>query len=193
VNRRDIIKGGAAALVVAAVPSLAASPDTAVAMQPVSTGGIGLSRRLWEQAHGQGMEWQNVVYFEDGTYTVQFAEDVVVYVELEWIDEGGITRDEAKGLAMPLLPSDAELTEVYDAPPTIAGPVGIRTERYHSPALANLMKQVEPSRTGAILVVYQEGPAEDQSEPKIVLMSLAVGSKPRSILDEKSGLIASFA
>jgi hypothetical protein len=187
VNRRNVVKGGAVAAVVAVVPAILAAPAVTEAKATVSTGAIGLARATWEQAHGQGDAGQNVVTYENGAYTVQYAGDVVIYVELGWEDRGGISSANATAAVAQLIPSDAALKEDYYAPPTAAGPTGLRFERYQSAALADLMKQAGGDRTGGILAVYQETPSQTSPEPNVFRVSIAVGTNPNSILDKPSG------
>jgi hypothetical protein len=154
----------------------------------VTTGGIGLARDKWESAHGAGDTGQNVVSYEGGAIYVQFAGDVVVYVEAGWEDRGGLAADEVSGMVRQLIPSDASLKEGFYAPPTPVGPAGLRFERYQSKTLASLMGQVADDRTGGILVVYQETPAADRFEPNVARINISVGSKGHtSVLDRPSG------
>jgi hypothetical protein len=193
VNRRDVMKGGAVAAVAALAPAVVDGPTAVLAKATVRTAAIGLTREAWEQEHGQGDAGQKVVTYENGTYSVQFAGDVVVYVEVGWEGRGGVTAGDAAGVVAPLIPSDAALKEGYYAPPTSAGPVGLRFERYQSAALADLMKQVASDRTGGVLAIYQETPSQSSFEPKVFRVSITVGTKPKSILDQPSGFVGGMA
>ncbi len=186
-NRRSIIKGGTAVAATAAVPTLLETPHLAHAQSNVRTAAIGLDRDTWEREHGEGDAGQNVVTYEDGTYSIQFAGNIVVFVELGWESQGGITTDSAAAVVAQLIPSDAELREGYYAPPTSGGPIGLRFERYQSDALANLMKAAARDRSGGILVVSQETPAADRFEPNVSRISITVGIRANSILDQPSG------
>ncbi|HEY7033305.1 MAG TPA: hypothetical protein VH482_18335 [Thermomicrobiales bacterium] len=192
-NRRSVVRGGAVAVVAAVVPVLARAPAVTYAKETVRTAAIGLSRKTWEQEHGRGDAGQNIVTYENGAFSLQFAGDVVVYVEVGWEDRGGISAGDASGVVAQLIPSDAALKEGYYAPPTAAGPTGLRVERSQSPALADLMKQVTDDRTGGILVVYQEAPSQTSHEPNVFRISIAVGTKANSILDQPSGFADGLA
>ena len=140
----------------------------------VVSGGIGLSRTHWEAAHGAGDAGQNYVSYEDGTYFVQFRSDVVSFLEFGWEDPG-IPFAAAEATARDFIPSDARLTELFAAPATAGGPIGLAMQRYTSRALVDEAPELGPEATGSIVVIYNETPAPDRFEPNVVRVSITIG------------------
>jgi hypothetical protein len=102
---------------------------------------------------------------EEGTLFVTYREvngqSLAVYVEFAWRGRG-VSEPAAQAAAKSFLPSDAELTALYVAPPTSAGPVALVTNQYRSNALG-----ANPALAPEILVIYHErwdGPAEGAGE-----------------------------
>jgi len=91
---------------------------------------------------------------EDGTLIVTYreinGEEIAIYLEFSWRGEGTGEID-ARHLVESLLPADAELTELYTAPPTTSGPIALVSNRYESESLGSNM-----ALTSEILVTYQE-------------------------------------
>jgi hypothetical protein len=91
---------------------------------------------------------------EDGTLIVTYreinGEDIAIYVEFNWRGDG-VGEVDARNLVESLLPADAELTELYTAPPTTSGQIALVSNRYESAALGSNM-----ALTPEILVMYQE-------------------------------------
>ncbi len=93
-------------------------------------------------------------------------EDVAVYVEFQWVGDG-VDEATAHRFAASLLPSDAELTELYIAPPTSSGPVALVTHRYVSDALTG-----NPALAPEILVIYQETWGDPENRLTAVSISI---------------------
>ncbi len=150
------------------------SPHRAAAHQggSVSSGGIGLDLEAWEEMHGEGEAGQSLASYEDGAYYVGLAAGVVVFIELGWEDVGGIPYADAVAAVEDLLPSDAGLEEIFDLPPTPAGPAGLFVRRYYSPTLEGLLASTPQTLTGAIGAVFQED--EGLLDPPVRRVSIAV-------------------
>ncbi len=136
-----------------------------------------MSRDDWEADHGPGDSGQSLVTYEGGAYSVAFEDDVVMFLELGWEDQGNVAFDEAEDEVEDLLPSDAELVETYVAPATAGGPISLQIQRYESNALEDLLAGGTGDRTGGILVIYQETSAADQLERDVARASMAVGTE----------------
>ena len=141
----------------------------------VRSGGIGLTRADWEDLHGPGDPGQSLVTYEGGAYAVGFEDDTVVFVELGWEDVGNLPFGEAQAEVEDLLPSDADLVEVFALPATAAGPVSLVAHRYQSDALG---RALGGPRSDGILVLYQEASDPARFEPDASRASIAVGIAP---------------
>jgi hypothetical protein len=136
----------------------------------IASGGIGLTRASWEEAHGAGerIEVVNPLYdelyaYEGGSLFVAYedvkpggeAEAAVLVVERAWEDDG-VPFAEAKAAAAALLPADAALADPpYVAPPTPGGPVALESHRYESAAL-DAVPYYPTTLNPDVLVTYHE-------------------------------------
>lgn len=131
----------------------------------LDSGALGLTRTEIEAEWGQATKAIDVpghpIYdttyaypSKDGTLFVSYrdlnGDAIAVYVEFAW-SGAGATEQAAQAIGKRLLPVDAQLTELYIAPPTTAGPIALVTHRYESEALGT-----HPALPPDILVVYQE-------------------------------------
>ncbi len=150
------------------------SPRLVAARQDgsVSSGGIGLDIEAWEDLHGPGEVGQSLASYEDGAYYVGLAGGVVVFLEFGWEDVGGVDFSDAVAAVESLVPNDARLMELYDLPPTAAGPAGMTVRRYESPALEDLLRGGSRALTGAIAAVFQHAPG--LLDPPVNRVSIAV-------------------
>ena len=71
-----------------------------------------------------------------------------------------------------LLPDDAERVEMFFAPPTLGGPVGLAVDRYQSDGLPDRYPDAQPAPSGGIAVIYQES---GRFEPVVTRASIAIG------------------
>ena len=142
----------------------------------LDSGALGLSRAEVEARFGRASAPIDVpghpIYdetyayeAEDGTLFVTYrdvnGEDLAVYVEFAWRGRG-VNEQAARAAAESFLPSDAELTALFVAPPTSAGPVALVTNQYRSDALG-----ATPALAPEILVIFHErwdGPAAGVGE-----------------------------
>jgi len=103
---------------------------------------------------------------EDATTYVSYRDingvETAVYVELAWRGDG-VDEQQAQRATESLIPADAELTELYVAPPTPGGPIALVTYRYESAGLGEL-QALAPE----ILVIHQQHWSDDDSEPAMV-------------------------
>ncbi|HEV2108872.1 MAG TPA: hypothetical protein VGR16_11460, partial [Thermomicrobiales bacterium] len=134
----------------------------------LQSGGIGLTRAAWEADHGVGVPVDTPSFVfdtfayedEDVTYYVAFegskedADDVIMYVEVAWGEEG-VPYQQATEAVRALLPADATIMEAYAAPPTPGGPIALNAQHHASGALATVpYGSPDSTLTGDILVIY---------------------------------------
>lgn len=141
-------------------------------------GGIGLSRAHWDEIHGDGRREGAVYTYEDGAYAVAFSDGVVTFVEMDWVDQGGLDPADATADVLNLLPADAELVQRYSLPATPDGPIGLPVERYQSVWLAQRLEHAALDWDGSVIVVYQQATVVVGAEPKLVRVSIAAGTRP---------------
>ena len=84
------------------------------------------------------------------TYRDVDGELTAVFAEFVWFGDG-VSQPVARRVVQNLLPADADLTELYVAPPTTSGPIALVTERYESESLGE-----HAALAPEVLVIYQE-------------------------------------
>jgi hypothetical protein len=151
--------------------------------QPGATqaGGIGLTRAGWTERHGTPTRAGDILTFEDGAYAVAFDRDVATFVEVTL--DGGQAMEDARAIAVGLLPNDAELSARYTLPATPGGPIPMLVEQYQSETLAAALTHagVGGDGDGGILVVYQFAPSPENATPAdapVARISIAAGVAP---------------
>ncbi|MDQ3657788.1 MAG: hypothetical protein M3457_22275 [Chloroflexota bacterium] len=133
----------------------------------LSSGALGLTRAEIDEQWGQGVGpfagpgfYFNVYemytyYSQRGNYHVAYQDvngrDIAVYLEVDL--PGGMSEREARVMTAGYLPVDAQLTDVYTAPPTPDGAIALTTYRYVSASLDAAYGGILP---GEILVIVQE-------------------------------------
>lgn len=82
--------------------------------QPSSflSGGLGLAKNEWENAHElTGDDVFGAIY--DEKYIVAFQVDTVWYIEQQWTTENALTPEEVEAESQNLIPADSILVETY--------------------------------------------------------------------------------
>jgi hypothetical protein len=74
-----------------------------------------------------------------------------------------------------LLPADAELTELYVAPPTSSVPAALVTERYESATLAE-----NPTLAPELMVIYQEQWGDPSVSESTRVLSVSISIRERT-------------
>jgi hypothetical protein len=158
----------------------------------LDSGAVGLTRAEIEADFGRSPEpidvpghpiYDQTYAYETqaGTLTVSYrsvnGEDLAVYVEFAWRGEG-VPAHAARNLVEDFLPADAELTELYIAPPTASGPLALVTHRYQSDDLV----VASPTFAPEILVISQQtwgDPSAVESE-RVQAVSLITRERTQS-------------
>lgn len=147
---------------------LVAGPGAGLAQeQTLASGALGLTRAEIDANWGAGVgpfagpgTYFNVYemysyYSQRGTYHVGYQEtngrQIAVYLEINL--PGGMSEREAQAMTTGYLPGDAQVTEVYTAPPSPDGQTALQMYRYESPSLDAAYENI---LAGEILVVFYE-------------------------------------
>jgi hypothetical protein len=161
--------------------ALIGSPTSTAQSTDIDSGGIGLSRDVWEAIYGEGEALQSLVRYEtpeEGfpVYVgfVGFEDDRVAHIEFRYSEGtqlGGLAEADATAQIEAALPTDAELIDAFFVPATPEGPVSLRAQRWESDSLGDV--------TGAgtsILVIYQETMAQQNpgSDPQVVIPAVTL-------------------
>ena len=156
---------------------------------PLDSGALGLARSEIEADFGRATEPIEVpghpVYDEtyaneneEGALFVTYrdvnGEEIAVFVEFAWRGTGA-SKQEARTVAENLLPADAELTELYVAPPTSIGPLALVTYRYESDALGE-----NAALAPEILVIYQERWGDDTAADSTRVEAVSIMIRERT-------------
>jgi len=81
-------------------------------LEPFPSGGLGLSKAEWDQQHTEGDTAYGMVEYDDGKYSVTFADGNIQYLERVFADDQP-TLDAARAEAQALIPEDSQFLETY--------------------------------------------------------------------------------
>jgi hypothetical protein len=84
------------------------------AAAPFASGGLGLSRAEWEQAHGQPSRSSIFLEYDGGRLVVGLLESNVWHIERVWMRNEAVALDAARDDVKAYLPSDATVTQSID-------------------------------------------------------------------------------
>ena len=171
------------------IVALVVGVQSAAAQPALASGALGVTRAEFEATFGRPSEEIDApghpIYDEsyaheneDGTLFVTYreinGEAIAVYLEFAWRGNGA-SAQAARAVAAGLLPTDAELTEIYVAPPTRSGPVALVTHRYESDALG-AVQTLAPE----ILVIYQERWGDDAQADSTRVEAISIVTRERT-------------
>ena len=132
---------------------------------------------------------------EEGTASIAYqglnGEEVAVYVEFRWGDDG-TTEDMAQPLGARLIPADGQRTAIYLAPPTPNGPIAFTTYEYASASLTAAYGDaldLNWSTPSKILMICHERWDDSATSARIEVVSIMVRSMIRARM-EKTGHLA---
>ena len=86
------------------------TPGTTLESFP--SGGLGLSKAEWDQQHTEGNTAYGMVEYDNGKYSVTFADGNIQYLERVFADDQP-TLDAARAEAQALIPEDSQFLETY--------------------------------------------------------------------------------
>ncbi len=101
---------------------------------------------------------------------------VALYVEFAWHEDGAPEAD-TTDLIEGLLPADADLTELYIAPPTPVGPVALEMRRYISASLAAAYDDQLPPEIGMVIQQHWLDPTRPDN---VLVKSVSVAIRERT-------------
>ena len=138
-------------------------------LEPFPSGGLGLSRAEWDQQHTEGDTTFGMVEYDDGKYSVTFADGNIQYLERVFTDDQP-PLDAARAEAQTLIPEDSQFLETYSP----EGFLELTVDLYMSEALrerfdANWFIGGDPGNFIVIFGVF------DGRVPRIVI---ATGNNP---------------
>ncbi len=83
-----------------------------ISAPPLKSGGLGLSKALWETEHSPGEIWAGYTNYDGGKYSIIFIEEKIGHLERNFsgqLPTLAEAHDEAEGL----IPEDSQLMETY--------------------------------------------------------------------------------
>jgi hypothetical protein len=92
----------------------AAREAAAPAAPPFASGGLGLSRAEWEQAHGQATQSSIFFEYDGGRLLVGMLEGKVWHVERVWMRDDAVNLETARNDTGAYMPEDASLIQSVD-------------------------------------------------------------------------------
>jgi hypothetical protein len=176
-------------VLVALAPALAEA--TGVGFSPrrqeraaFASGGLGLKLADWEAIYGSGQPGQTYLKYtlDDGVYNVGVdgANGAIFFIERTWDDPAGVPLDQAQAEAQRLIPSDAKLTEYYDAA-SAKILYGTDVDRFSSRSLAPQVRGTARKLTGYFAAIYEKVPAQQIYGSNVTRLVLVIGSKNPNI------------
>jgi hypothetical protein len=144
------------------------------------SGGLGLKLADWEAIYGPGQDGQSYKTYtlDDGVYNVGVdgLGGPVHFIERTWNDPAGVPLEQAQAEAQGLIPSDAKLTEYYDAA-SVKILYGTDVDRYSSKSLAPQVRGTDRKLTGYFTAIYDKIPSQASYGSNVTRLVLVIGTK----------------
>jgi hypothetical protein len=130
-------------------PAATSSSEQLVQDQFIS-GGLGVSRQVWESRHGQPDRDESGAYFHYGNYIIRYEDERVIYLVHDW--KADVSFSAARVTATSALPADSTLVQ------SVTTPEGLLFELYTSESLTSRFNATEwtdnEQEPGTIGVLY---------------------------------------